>query len=207
MPSPTSLVSLSSRKSATVVTRRHTSLLSWDRLFKASVESVTRGPWIGINGQLAAWLSKLLVFIQYDISVWCKSAQWRVAYPVAFYTRRTTTIFGISGYLKLVPLYCHAIFWGTEGLEEGCVKILLIVSCLKWLTCQNYISCLELVLTFGSLKTWLLRQFCVQEFSADTEVLTQHFLIISQRVFNSFRKLGHEITISQFGTTDAQSIA
>ena len=114
-----------------MVTRRHTSLLSWDRLFKASVESVKRGPWIGINGQLAAWLGELLVFIQYDISVWCKSAHWRVAYPVAFYTRRTTIIFGISGYLKLVPLYCHAIFCGTEGLEKGCVKIMQIVSNLE----------------------------------------------------------------------------
>ena len=39
------------------------------------------------------------------------------------------------------------------------------------------------------------------------EVLTHHLLIKSQRVFYSFRKLGHEITISQFGTTEAQSIA
>ena len=120
-----------------MVTRRHTSLLSWDRLFKASVESVTRGPWIGINGQLAAWLSKLLVFIQYDISVWCKSAQWRVAYPVAFYTRRTTIIFGISGYLKSVTLYCHAIFWGTEGLGKRCVKIMQIVACLELMANLN----------------------------------------------------------------------
>ena len=48
---------------------------------------------------------------------------------VAFYARRRTTIFGISGYVKLVTLYCHAIFWGTEGLAEGCVKIMQIVSC------------------------------------------------------------------------------
>ena len=28
-------------------------------------------------------------------------------------------------------LYYHAIFWGTEGLGEGCVKIMQIVSCLE----------------------------------------------------------------------------
>ena len=28
-------------------------------------------------------------------------------------------------------LYCHAIFWGTEGLGEGCVKIMQIVSGLE----------------------------------------------------------------------------
>ena len=44
-------------------------------------------------------------------------------------------MFGISGYVKLVTLYCHAIFWGTEGLGEGCVEIMQIVSCLEWLTC------------------------------------------------------------------------
>ena len=70
--------------------------------------------------------SILLVFIQYNISVLCKSAQ-----SVAFYARRTTTIFGISGYVKLVTLYCHAIFWGTEGLGEGYVEIMQIVSCLE----------------------------------------------------------------------------
>ena len=40
-------------------------------------------------------------------------------------------VFGISGYIKLVTLYCHAIFWGTEGLGEGCMKIMQIVSCLE----------------------------------------------------------------------------
>ena len=43
----------------------------------------------------------------------------------------TTTIFGISSYVKLVTLYCHAIFWGTEGLVEGYVEIRQIVSCLE----------------------------------------------------------------------------
>ena len=28
-------------------------------------------------------------------------------------------------------LYCHAIFWGTAGLGEGCVKIMQIVSYLE----------------------------------------------------------------------------
>ena len=49
--------------------------------------------------------------------------------------RRTTIIFGISGWVKLVTLYCHTIFWGAEGLAKGCAKITLIVSCLEWLTC------------------------------------------------------------------------
>ena len=71
----------------------------------------------GINGQLTVCFSILLVFKQYNISVWCKSAQ-----SVAFYARRTTTIFGISSYVKLVTLYCHAIFWGTEGLGRGTCK-------------------------------------------------------------------------------------
>ena len=71
--------------------------------------------------------------IQY-ISVSCKLAQWQVADPVAFYTRRMTIIFGISGYVKLVTLYCHTIFWETEGFGEGCVKIMQIVSCLELMT-------------------------------------------------------------------------
>ena len=43
---------------------------------------------------------------------------------------RRTIIFGISGSVKLVTLSL-----GAEGLGEGCVKIMLIVSCLEWLTC------------------------------------------------------------------------
>ena len=82
------------------------------------------GPWIGINGQLAVCFSKLPG----------KLAQWRVADPVAFYTRTTTIIFVISGYVKLVTLYCHAIFWETEGLGKGCVKIMQIVPCLELMT-------------------------------------------------------------------------
>ena len=51
-------------------------------------------------------------------------------------TRRTTIIFGISGYVKSVTLYCHTLFGGgAEGLGKGCVKITFIVSCLEWLTC------------------------------------------------------------------------
>ena len=34
-----------------------------------------------------------------------------------------------------MTLYCHSIFLGAEGLGEGWVKIMLIVSCLEWLTC------------------------------------------------------------------------
>ena len=53
--------------------------------------------------------------------------------PISFlmvrplYTRRTTINFEISGYIK----YYHAIFWETEGLGEGCVKTMQIVSCLE----------------------------------------------------------------------------
>ena len=36
---------------------------------------------MGINGQLAVCFSKLLGFIKYNISVYCKLAQWRVADP------------------------------------------------------------------------------------------------------------------------------
>ena len=49
-------------------------------------------------------------------------------------TRRMTIIFGISGWVKIVAIYCHAIFWGAQELREGWVKIMLIVSCLEWLT-------------------------------------------------------------------------
>ena len=45
-----------------------------------------------------------------------------------------TIIFGISGQIKSVTLYCHTIFWRVEGLGEGCVNITLIVSCLEWIT-------------------------------------------------------------------------
>ena len=40
----------------------------------------------------------------------------------------------MSGYVKLVTLYCHAIFWDTEGFGEGCVKIMQIVACLELMT-------------------------------------------------------------------------
>ena len=105
-------------------------LRTWRRLF-ALFEASQWGPWIGINGQLAVCFSKPLGFIQYDISVLWKLAQWRVTDPVAFYTRRRKIIFGISSYVKLVTLYYHAIFWETEGFGEGCVKIMQIVSCLE----------------------------------------------------------------------------
>ena len=54
-----------------------------------------------------------------------------------FYTHRMTIIFGISGYVTLVTLYCYAIFGGTEGLGKGCMKIMQIFFCLEliWLTC------------------------------------------------------------------------
>ena len=48
-------------------------------------------------------------------------------------TRRMTIIFAVSGLVKIFALYCYTIFWGAEGLREGCVKIMLIVSCLEWL--------------------------------------------------------------------------
>ena len=85
--------------------------------------------WGLIFGGACTWRGLISEF--YGISVSCKLAQWRVADPVAFYTSRMTVIFGISGYVKLVTLYCHAIFWGTEGLGEGCVEIMQIVSCLE----------------------------------------------------------------------------
>ena len=105
-------------------------LRTWRKLF-ALFEASQWGPWIGINGQLAAYFSKPLSFIQYDISVYCKLAQWRVTDPLTFYTRRTTIIFGISSYVKLVTLYCQAIFWETEGFGERCVKIMQLVSWLE----------------------------------------------------------------------------
>ena len=104
------------------------------RIVRLRSQCSQRGPWIGINGQLAVCFSKLLVFIQYNSSVWCKLAQWRVAHLLAFYTRRMTIIFGIFCCVKLVTLYCHAIFWETEGFGEGCAKIMQIVCCLELMT-------------------------------------------------------------------------
>ena len=37
----------------------------------------------------------------------------------------------------------HTIFWGAEGLGEGCVKITLIVSCLEWFTCLFLFTMVE----------------------------------------------------------------
>ena len=37
----------------------------------------------------------------------------------------------------------RTIFWGAEGLGEGCVKITLIVSCLEWLTCLLFFITVE----------------------------------------------------------------
>ena len=82
------------------------------------------------SGSMGSWLSVLVNF-WFSYSTIFLSAQWRLADPVAFYTRRTTISFGISGYVELVTLYYQAIFWGTEGLGEGCVEIIQIVSCLK----------------------------------------------------------------------------
>ena len=54
------------------------------------------GPWIGINGQLAVCFSKLLGFIQYNIFVYCKLAQWRVADPREVGPFGKISIFGLS---------------------------------------------------------------------------------------------------------------
>ena len=53
------------------------------------------------------------------------------SYNTIFLSSVNQPSFVISGYVKLVTLYCHAIFWGTEELGEGCVEIMQIVSCLK----------------------------------------------------------------------------
>ena len=37
----------------------------------------------------------------------------------------------------------YTIFWGAEGLGEGCVKITLIVSCLEWFTCLFLFTMVE----------------------------------------------------------------
>ena len=50
-------------------------------------------------------------------------------YNIIFLSSVNQPSFVISGYVKLVTLYCHAIFWETEGLGEGCVKTMQIVSC------------------------------------------------------------------------------
>ena len=54
------------------------------------------GSWIGINGQLAVCFSKRLGFIQYNISVYCKLAQWRVADPREVGPFGKISIFGVS---------------------------------------------------------------------------------------------------------------
>ena len=56
------------------------------------------------------------------------------SYNTIFLSSVNQPSFVISGYVKLVTLYCHAIFWETEGLGEGCVKIMQIVPCLELMT-------------------------------------------------------------------------
>ena len=53
------------------------------------------------------------------------------SYNTIFLSSVNQPSFVISGYVKLVTLYCHAIFWVTQGLGEGCVEIMQIVSCLE----------------------------------------------------------------------------
>ena len=124
---------------------------------------------------MAVCFSTLLGFIQYNISVYCKLAQWRVADPVAFHTRRTTNIFGISGYVKLVTLYCHAIFWETEGFGEGCVKIKQIVSCLESMT--NLFICIHnggiYKLLYSPHLKMVLIFFCYESLSKGYSVLNE----------------------------------
>lgn len=55
---------------------------------------------------------------------------------------RKTLIFGISGYYSHVIL-SHSIWGGgggAQGLAEGCVKIMLFVSCLECLTCLQELT-------------------------------------------------------------------
>ena len=70
------------------------------------------GSWLSILVNL--WISYNTIFLSNG-----KLAQWRVADPVSFYTRRTTIVFGISGYVKLGTLYCHAMFWETGSFSRG----------------------------------------------------------------------------------------
>ena len=79
-------------------------------------------------GSMGSWLSVLVYFwFTYNTIFLSSVNQLR---PSHFMLVERTS-FGISGYVKLVTLYCHAIFWGTERLREGCVKIMQIVSCLE----------------------------------------------------------------------------
>ena len=77
------------------------------------------GPGIGINGQLAVCFGKLLGFIQNNISVSCKSAQWRVADPVTFYTRRTTIIFGNFRLHQISHVILSRYILGDRGIGGG----------------------------------------------------------------------------------------
>ena len=80
-----------------------------------------------INGQLTVCFSIRYFWFSYN-TIFLSSVN-QLSLSHFMFVR--TTIFGISGYVKLVTLYFHATFWGTEGLGEGCVEIMQIVSCLE----------------------------------------------------------------------------
>ena len=73
------------------------------------------------------------------------------------------------------------------------LTIITIITYLAWNSCFSRDA-------FGSLKIWL----WICSIHNTLEVLNDHLLTKSQSaVVSSFRKLGHKITISQFGTTVA----
>ena len=55
----------------------------------------------------------------------------------------------------------HTIFWGAEGLGEGCLKIMLIVSCLEWLTCLFLFIMVEFEKELYSLNLKMVLNFLV----------------------------------------------
>ena len=102
---------------------------SSNKVLVQSMRPLDRDQWA-----VGGLFSKLLGFIQYNVSVQCNQPSGEQLTLSHFILVERQIIFGISGYVKLVTLHCHAIFWEIGGLGEGCVKIMKIVSCLELMT-------------------------------------------------------------------------
>ena len=66
---------------------------------------------------MGSWLSVLVYFwFSYNTVFLSSVNQLSLSH---FMLVERQQFFGISGYVKVVTLYCHAIFWGHRGIGGG----------------------------------------------------------------------------------------
>ena len=107
-----------------------------------------------------------------------RSEKCTACYLQHFVTCRTTIIFGISGQVN----YLHYIL-GGRGIGDGCMKIMLIFSCLQWFACLFlfimvefekvlYSPNLKMVLIFLVTKVFqkLRAQYCSNEYTFNSHM-------------------------------------